>query len=77
MIDPPIEVSGRADLCTIRALNDRGKVLMPAIASAMEQLKADGVLQSLHITHEETPNNGVKAQMLQVDVKVVPPSGNI
>jgi hypothetical protein len=31
------------------------------------------VLQSLHITHEETPNNGVKAQMLQVDVKVVPP----
>jgi hypothetical protein len=73
MIDPPIEVSGRADQCSIRALNDRGKILMPAIVSAMEQLKVDGVLQSLHITHEETPNNGVKAQMLRVDVKVVPP----
>ncbi|KAL3917416.1 MAG: hypothetical protein SGARI_007720, partial [Bacillariaceae sp.] len=38
-VDPPLEVSGKANQCTIKALNDRGKVLLPAVEKAMQELK--------------------------------------
>jgi anthranilate synthase len=72
-VDPPLEVSGRADQCTIRALNDRGKVLLPAIQMAMEQLKEDGILETVKVYQESTPANGTPPSMVKIDVKVVPP----
>lgn len=73
MIDPPLEVSGRADQCTIRALNARGKILMPAIKQTMDQLKEDGILENIQEYQEATPANGMEADTVRIDVKVVPP----
>jgi anthranilate synthase len=70
-IDPPIEVTGRADKCTIRALNARGKILMPAIEQAMRQLKSDQILQDIQV-FKDTSTNGVAPQTVKVDVTVVP-----
>jgi anthranilate synthase len=36
-IDPPIEIVARGRLTSARALNDRGKVLLPTIAAAMQR----------------------------------------
>ena len=73
MVDPPLEVSGRSDQCTIRALNARGKVLMPAIQQTMDKLKEDGILESIQVFQESTPANGMEAEVVRIDVKVVPP----
>ncbi|MGK3733740.1 MAG: anthranilate synthase [Bacillariaceae sp.] len=61
-VDPPLEVSGRANQCTIKALNDRGKVLLPAIERAMKEMKQQNVLSDVNVGEE------------QIDVTVVPPS---
>jgi anthranilate synthase len=75
-VDPPLEISGRSSECTIRALNERGRVLMPAILQAMEQLRADGVLENLDTTMDHDSGSGDVLDQLptRVDVKVVPPS---
>jgi anthranilate synthase len=61
-VNPPLEVSGKGQYCTIKALNKRGNILLPAIIETMDRLKADGIIESVTITDT------------QVDVKVVPPS---
>ena len=61
-VDPPIEVVGRGQDCTIRALNDRGLVLLPSIADFMTSMKNDGILESM-----ETDGDAL------LKVKVVPP----
>jgi len=61
-VNPPLEVSGRGQHCTIKALNERGHILLPAIIQNMEQLKADGTLEDVSLLDG------------QVIVKVVPPS---
>jgi len=61
-VNPPLEVSGKGQDCTIKALNERGQILLPAIIETMELLKADGIIE------------GVTIADTQVDVKVVPPS---
>lgn len=75
-VDPPLEISGRSSECTMRALNERGRVLMPAILKAMEQLKADGILESLEATIDRDSGSGDILDQLptRIDVKVVPPS---
>jgi anthranilate synthase len=60
-VDPPLEVSGRANKCTIKALNDRGKVLLPAIERAMKEMKQQNALSEVNVGDE------------QIDVTVVPP----
>jgi len=72
-VDPPLEVSGKADKCTIRALNERGKVLLPAVEKAMQSLKEEDILSSVKTFKETTPANGEAASMVQIDVQVVPP----
>jgi len=68
-VDPPLEVSGRANQCTIKALNDRGKVLLPAIEKAMQNMKQQEILSEVNvIVEEETESN-----MVQIDVTIVPP----
>jgi len=60
-VDPPLEVSGRANKCTIKALNERGKVLLPAIERAMKEMKQQNELSEVNVGDE------------QIDVTVVPP----
>lgn len=61
-VNPPLEVSGKGQHCTISALNQRGNVLLPAIIQSMEQLKTDGILEDITVSDDK------------VEVKVVPPS---
>ncbi len=61
-VNPPLEVSGTGQKCTIRALNDRGHVLLPAVIESMNRLLEENILEGLEITEG------------QVDVTVVPPS---
>jgi len=72
-VDPPLEISGKANKCTIKALNDRGRVLMPAIEQTMKQLKEDKILSDVqsfeYANGEGTTVDGVT----QIDVTVVPP----
>jgi anthranilate synthase len=65
-VDPPLEVSGRASECTIRALNSRGKVILPPIKAAMQSLKAEGILSSIDCFED----NG---DFTHIQVKVAPP----
>ena len=71
-VNPPLEVSGRANQCTIWALNNRGKVLLPAIQKAMEQLKDEGILETVNIFQESMPANGTPALLMKIVVTVVP-----
>lgn len=65
-VDPPLEISGKSDKCTIKALNDRGKVLLPAIERAMKSMKDEEILSDISITSEGE-------DMVQIDVTIVPP----
>lgn len=60
-VDPPLEISGRSDQCTIRALNDRGMVLLPAIERVMRDMKQQNVLSEVTIVEG------------RIDATVVPP----
>jgi hypothetical protein len=76
-VDPPLEISGRGSKCSIRALNARGKVLMPAIEEAMNSLKSDGILKEVHVTTESDnigSGDAMDGAASRVDVEVVPPS---
>jgi hypothetical protein len=72
-IDPPLEISGQADKCTIRALNARGKILLPAIETAMQNLKDQEILSHLKVFQEATPANGEPASLVKIEATVVPP----
>jgi len=67
-IDPPLEVSGKGDKCTIKALNDRGRILLPAIERAMQDMKQEDILSDVNVILEEAGSD-----MVQIDVTVVPP----
>lgn len=78
-VDPPLEISGRGSKCTIKALNQRGKVLMPAIEEAMKNLKKEGVLADVLVASPEVGGNSGSGDVLEntssrIDVTVVPPS---
>ena len=61
-VNPPLEVAGTGQKCTIRALNERGNILLPAVIEAMNKLLSDNILEDVQISDG------------QVDVKVVPPA---
>ena len=71
-VDPPLEVSGRANHCTIKALNDRGKILLPAVEQAMQELKQQNVLAEVNV-YQENDGGADSPSMVQIDVTVVPP----
>ena len=76
-VDPPLEVSGRENRCTIKALNERGTVILPAVIQAMESLKADGILKSVDIqtcSGDNADECGPEGTAIRVDVVVVPPA---
>ena len=74
-VDPPLEVVGKGLDCTITALNDRGKVLMPAIEGVMKQLKADGILLRLDVYWDEKGSgDGLEAAPVRIEAKVAPPA---
>lgn len=61
-VDPPLEISGKGDSCTITALNLRGQVLLKPVMDAMEKLNTEGLLSSVKIDGDV------------VHVKVAPPA---
>lgn len=61
-VNPPLEVAGTGQKCTIRSLNERGNILLPAVIKTMNSLLADNILEDVQISEG------------QVDVTVVPPS---
>lgn len=71
-VDPPLEISGKADQCTIKALNRRGRVMLPAIEKAMQALKEQEILSEVKV-FKDGAANGEAAPLVQVDVTVVPP----
>jgi anthranilate synthase len=69
-VDPPICIAGRGNQCTLMALNGRGRILLPAMEAAMQQLKRDGILDSIsHVYDKETKDN----ELVEVQVTVAPP----
>jgi anthranilate synthase len=75
-VDPPLEVSGKGSQCTISALNDRGKVLMPAIQSVIKQLKVDGIIQSFTVFTDSDDieiAGGLELVPTKIEATVVPP----
>jgi len=79
-VDPPLEISGRDSKCTIRALNQRGEALMPAIEEAMNALKKEGILAEIYASKQPTSvrNSSGSGEALEnassrIDVTVVPP----
>ena len=66
-VDPSLELSGKDNHCTIGALNERGRILMPSILRAMNQLQDEGALETIETT---TMDDDV---LTQLDVTVVPP----
>lgn len=71
-VDPPLEISGRGLECTISALNDRGKVLMPAIHRVMKQLKDENILESLDTSTDDS-NLSDASDITTINAKVVQP----
>ncbi|KAL3794004.1 hypothetical protein ACHAWO_012408 [Cyclotella atomus] len=61
-VDPPLEISGKGDTCTITALNSRGQVLLKPIMDAMKKLNSDGLLSSVKIEGDV------------INIKVAPPA---
>lgn len=60
-VNPPLEISGSGQKCTIKVLNERGGVLLPAVIESMNSLLAENILEDVNISEG------------QVDVTVVPP----
>jgi len=60
-VNPPLEISGIGQKCKIRALNERGDVMLPAVIQAMNQLKSEDILEDIILSDG------------QVDVVVKPP----
>lgn len=75
-VDPPVEISGRGTDLKITALNARGRLILPAIESAMEALKKEGILQSVESSTTEMregTGDALDGTPTRIDVKVVPP----
>ena len=77
-VDPPLEISGRRNRCTIKALNERGTVILPAVIKAMEALTDNGVLESIDIVtcsgDDPEEECGAEGTAIRVDVTIVPPA---
>jgi len=61
-VDPPLEISGKGDRCTIKALNSRGRVLLNPVMDAMEELHSSGMLSAVAMEGDV------------IDVRVAPPA---
>jgi anthranilate synthase len=75
-VDPPLEISGKGSECHIRALNARGRLLLPAIQTAMNALKDEGILEKVNAEYEDMQGTGdaVEGMPISIDVTVVPMS---
>lgn len=60
-VNPPLEIAGTGQKCTVKALNERGNILLPAVIDTMNKLLADNILEDVQIIEG------------QVDVIVMPP----
>lgn len=75
-VDPPLEISGKGQDLHIQALNARGRLILPAIQTAMNTLKEEGMLESVVTSTSmelEGTGDDLDASPTRIDVKVVPP----
>lgn len=76
-VDPPLEISGKHQQCHIRALNARGRLLLPAIETAMNTLQQEGILEKVNVRYEPIQGgtgDAVEGMPTSIDVTVVPMS---
>ena len=74
-VDPPLEIAGRGQDCTITALNDRGKVLMPLVSSALQKLQEDGILETLDfVKNSDASGDSMDTIPERIEARVVPPA---
>jgi anthranilate synthase len=73
-VDPPLEISGRGLTCTITALNDRGKILIPAIQRVIKQLKENKIVESIDFLSDCEQSPLHDSDVAQIIAKVVPPA---
>lgn len=66
-VDPPLEIAGSGQDCSIVALNARGKVLIPVVKRAMDNLLESGVLESVSVEYSEDDSDNA----FKVQVKVI------
>lgn len=64
-VNPPLEVSGNGNDCTIVALNERGRILIKGALRAMEMLENQGALESIDTEMDGDEN------LVKISVKVV------
>ncbi len=75
-VDPPLEISGRGQDLKICALNARGRLILPAIETAMKNLKEQGILSSVTSgvsADLEGTGDKLDGMPTQIHVRVVPP----
>ena len=74
-VDPPLQISGRGLDCHIEVLNQRGRVLIPAVQQALEKLKADGIVESIDVTSTTAAGTGDALENIptRLDIRVVQP----
>eukprot|EP00522_Entomoneis_paludosa_P010398 CAMPEP_0172445754 /NCGR_PEP_ID=MMETSP1065-20121228/5542_1 /TAXON_ID=265537 /ORGANISM="Amphiprora paludosa, Strain CCMP125" /LENGTH=974 /DNA_ID=CAMNT_0013196721 /DNA_START=187 /DNA_END=3111 /DNA_ORIENTATION=- len=70
-VDPPIQISGKDHKCTITALNDRGKVIIPAMRDQMQQLQQQGILEQVQVFSEKDEQG--EDVVTRVEVSIAPP----
>jgi anthranilate synthase len=63
-VNPPVEITTHGRYVTARALNDRGEVILPAIADAMRR-----------VGHEQPADNSKKSGARNAEITVVIPEG--
>ena len=74
-VDPPLEISGKGQQCHIRALNARGRLLLPAVQTAMMSLQQEGILENVDALCEQPmPGTGdaLEGMPTSIVVTVVP-----
>ena len=71
-VDPPLEISGKTNKCTIKALNKRGHVLMDPLEDLMQRLKGIGILQEVHVFTQKNSDDDSE-DITSVEVEIVPP----
>mmetsp|Transcript_20939 Transcript_20939/g.45488 ORF Transcript_20939/g.45488 Transcript_20939/m.45488 type:complete len:966 (-) Transcript_20939:82-2979(-) len=75
-VDPPIQISGKDHSCTIEALNDRGKILMPAMNAQMQQLQDQGILEKIRVFSEKDADGNDVVTRVQVTIAPPPDVGS-
>ena len=77
-MDPPLSLTGKGRECEVRALNERGMVILDAVRAAMEKLVKEGEVEVVREERQDNKwqkDNDESTNTLIVIVSPPPPSG--